>query len=179
MWSWTSDTFRENKLIFSALSWLLLSLLLSCKTCYMRASLSNASLTWLWPPWWIMDTSTQLNTQRAYRTVQAPVLSVISRSISKYLLFVNPDQFYSRERSQKLRASPSELSRCHENMCHFFFISGGCVAACRVLLISRCSRTNIFHVWTNTRICFTGLLLNLSWFILFVLVVKLPINMFH
>ena len=174
MWSWTSNTFRENKLILSALSWLLLSLLLSCKICYMRASLSNASLTWLWPPRWIMDTSTQLNTQRTYRTVQAPVLSVISRSISKYLLFVNLDQFYSRERSQKLHASPPELSRCHENMCHFFFISGGCV-----LLISRCSRTNIFHVWTNTSICFTGLLLNLSWFILFVLVVKLPINMFH
>ena len=116
MWSWIPNTFRENKLILSALSWLLLSLLLSCKTCYMRASLSNASLTWLWPPWWIMDTSTQLNTQRAYRTVQAPVLSVISRSISKYLLFVNLDQFYSRERSQKLHAllpnSPGVMKIC-------------------------------------------------------------------
>ena len=174
MWSWTSNTFRKINSFCPLYPDYCCHCFFFRKTCYMRASLSNASLTWLWPPWWIMDTSTQLNTQRAYRTVQAPVLSVISRSISKYLLFVNLDQFYSRERSQKLRASPPELSRCHENMCHFFFISGGCV-----LLISRCSRTNIFHVWTNTSICFTGLLLNLSWFILFVLVVKLPINMFH
>ena len=55
------------------------------------ASLSNASLTWLWPPLWIMDTSTHLNTRRGFyldtanRTIRASVLRVLSRSISMYV----------------------------------------------------------------------------------------------
>ena len=71
---------------------------------------------------------------------------------------------------------------------HITFISSSfCLSCCHrwvkfnyhlFLWTPGCSRTNIFHVWTNTKICFTSLLWNLLIHTI-CSCVKLPINMFY